>query len=61
MEAVGHVVGVLLQIEYLEVASLLVVERHGVATASYGRRVVGRKTCLVGRGKERGGSCPVLG
>ena len=56
----GTVIVVLLQIEHLELARLLVVERHGVATASESGRVVGEETLLVSRVEEGGRSCPVL-
>ena len=35
METMTQVVGELLKVEHLEVASLLIVERHGVADAAY--------------------------
>ena len=57
------IVVVVLQVEHFEVASLLVVERHGVADAAECMLVVGRESIVgvVVHGREcLGGACPVL-
>ena len=60
VEAEGHVVDELLQIEHLEVAGLLVKEWHGVADASYSRCVIRAEALVVCRGEECGRAVPVL-
>ena len=61
MEAMRHVVDELLQVEHLEVASLLIVERHGISYSTDSRGIVCSKALIIGRGKEGGRSVPVLG
>ncbi len=54
------VVVILLEVEHLEVASLGVVERHGVATTAKRGVVVGLEASLINRVEEGGGAIPIL-